>query len=167
MTKNLNDIKKTGFKTPEDYFNNLEGRIFDNIKIDEALKDVESTGFDMPNGYLNTIEDAVFSKLPSTNNTKVVSLFSRRNLIYFSGVAAAVLLFFSLFFNSTTTTFDNIDVELVENYIINENIDSYEIAALLTDEDLVEDAFFENTIMDEDLENYILDNTTIEDLLIE
>jgi len=167
MTKNLNNIKKTGFKTPEDYFNNLENRILDNIKFGETLKGVHDTGFSMPEGYLNTIEDAVLSELPTINNTKVISLFSKSNLIYLSGVAAAVLLFFSLFFNNTTTTLDNIDLDLVENYIINENMDSYEIAALLTDVDLVEDAFFENTIIDEDLENYILDNTTIEDLLIE
>ncbi len=166
MTKNLNNIKKTGFKTPVDYFDNMESRILDNIKIDETLS-VDNTGFDMPDGYLNTIEDAVFSKLPSTKDAKVVSIFSRRNLIYLSGIAAAILLFFSLFFNSTKTTLDNIDIELVENYIINENIDSYEIAALLTENQLTEDLFIDNNVIDEDLENYILENASIEDLLTE
>jgi len=167
MTKNLNNIKKTGFKTPEDYFNNLENRILDNIKMDKTLKGIDNTGFNMPDGYLNTVEDAVFSKLPSTNDIKIVSLFSKRSLIYLSGVAAAALLFFNLFYNSTTTTLDNIDIELVENYIINEGFDTYEIAALLTEYQLTEELFVNDYIIDDDLENYILDNSSIEDLLIE
>ena len=167
MTKKLNNINKTGFKAPDDYFDNLENQILNNIKKEETLKGFDNPGFDIPDGYLNTIEDAVFNKLSDTSNTKVVSLFSRRNLIYLSGVAAAAVLFFSLFLKTTETNIDTIDIDLVENYIINEGIDSYEIATLLLDEDLSEDLFIQNTILDESLESYILENTSIEDLLIE
>lgn len=167
MTKNLNNINKTGFKAPKDYFDSLENQIFDSIKIDDALKGIDKTGFKMPDGYLNTVEDVIFSKLPTKDNQKVVSLFSRQNLLYLSGIAAAVLLFFSIFLNTTETTIETIDLELVENYIIYENIGSFEIAALLSEDDLTEDLFFQNTIIDDDFENYILENATIEDLLIE
>ena len=91
MSKNLNNIKKTGFKTPEGYFDNFENQILDKIKKDESLKSIVNPGFNVPDGYFINLEEAVFNKLHTTDNTKVVSLFSRRNLIYLSGVAAADL----------------------------------------------------------------------------
>ncbi len=167
MKQNLNNIKKTGFKTPENYFDSLEDQIMNTIKTNHTLGNIEDTGFKIPNEYIDNVEDAVFSKLRLEEKTKVVSLFSKRNLMYVSGLAATMLIFFSIFMNSNEETIETIDIELVENYIIDEDIDSYEIAALLTNEDLSEDFLVESNIMDESLETYILENISIEDLLIE
>jgi len=167
MSKDLNNIKETGFKAPKDYFGVLEDQILNTMKNKGSLESINSTGFELPDGYLNTIEDAVFNKLSQQDNTKIISLFNRKNLIYISGVAAAILLIFGLFFNKNTITIENINIELVENYIINEDLDSYDIAALLSDDELEEELFVQNYIMDESLENYILENTSLEDLLIE
>jgi len=167
MNKNLDNIKNSGFKIPKDYFNDLEDEIMNTINAKDALESIDSTGFELPENYLNSVEDAVFNKLSKNKNSKVISIFNRRNLLYLSGVAAAALLLFSLIFNNNNITIENINIELVETYIINEDIDSYDIAALLNDDELEYALGIQNTIMDESLEDYLLENTTIEDLLIE
>jgi len=167
MSKDLNNIKKTGFKVPKDYFGSLEDKISNTMDSSSSLESINSTGFDLPEAYLNTVEDAVFNRLSQQDSSKVFSLFSRKNITYLSGIAAAALLIFGLFFNKNNITIENINIELVENYIINEDLDSYDIAALLSEDELQEELFVQNTIMDESLENYILENSSLEDLLIE
>lgn len=166
MKKNrIHNIKETGFKVPKGYFNNLDDALLNNIKLKEVP---DEAGFKTPANYFDSLEDTILNKVSKKGNNKVISLFSRRNLIYASSIAAAVLLLFnlSIFKNNTETGWDAIDAETVENYIINENIGSYEIASLLIDEDLNETNFTEVEFTDEALENYILDHITVEDLII-
>ena len=166
MKKNrIHNIKETGFKVPKGYFNNLDDALLNNIKLKEVP---DEAGFKTPANYFDSLEDTILNKVSEKGNNKVISLFSRRNLIYASSIAAAVLLLFnlSIFKNNTETGWDAIDAETVENYIINENIGSYEIASLLIDEDLNETNFTEVEFTDEALENYILDHITVEDLII-
>lgn len=166
MKKNrIHNIKETGFKVPKGYFNNLDDALLNNIKLKEVP---DEAGFKTPANYFDSLEDTILNKVSEKGNNKVISLFSRRNLIYASSIAAAVLLLFnlSIFKNNTETGWDAIDAETVENYIINENIGSYEIASLLIDEDLNEANFTEVEFTDEALENYILDHITVEDLII-
>ncbi|MCH7525768.1 MAG: hypothetical protein IIC74_12470 [Bacteroidetes bacterium] len=131
------------------------------------LNNIKNTGFKTPDNYFDAIEDVIINKIETKNTTKVIPLFSRRNLIYASSIAAAVLLLFNLSIFDKEITWDSLDTQTVENYIINEGIDSYEIAALLFEDDLTEDLFIQNTITVESLETYILENTSIEDILIE
>jgi len=160
MNRNLNKIKGSGFKAPENYFQGLEDSVLNKIK----LKDIETPGFTMPKGYLDTLEDNVLAKVSENKDTKVINLFSRRNLLYVSSIAASILLLFNLsvFESNRTASFDTLDTATVENYIMNEYINSYDMASLLTDEDIVEEDFIEHSFSDENVENYILNNIDIE-----
>ena len=60
----LDNIKQSGFKAPKGYFTNLEDRIIDEIKLDNALKKGNESSFMMPDGYLDGLEDVIMSKLP-------------------------------------------------------------------------------------------------------
>lgn len=164
MKKNkLNNVKETGFKVPKDYFNNLEDIVLSHNK----LKKLSShSGFKTPDSYFDTLEDAILSQVSEKENSKVISIFSRSNLIYASGIAAAVLLLFNLSLFEKKTGWEGIEAETVEDFIINENIGSYEIAALLIDEELNEDTFTDVELSDEAIETYILENATVEDLII-
>ena len=164
MKKNkLHNIKETGFKVPKDYFNNLEDIVLSHNK----LKKLSShSGFKTPDSYFDTLEDAILSQVSEKENSKVISIFSRSNLIYTSGIAAAVLLLFNLSLFEKKTGWEGIEAETVEDFIINENIGSYEIAALLIDEELNEDTFTDVELSDEAIETYILENATVEDLII-
>ncbi|NOY48366.1 MAG: hypothetical protein GXO84_09280 [Chlorobi bacterium] len=167
MQKDLNNIKNTGFKVPKDYFNTLEDTILSKIKAESILKDIDSPGFEIPNGYLDTLEDTVFNKLPKKENPKVISLFSKKNLIYISGVAAAIVIMFGFFWNNTNASEMELDYEMVESYLIDQNISSYEIASLLTEEELsnIDSEIMNEAFNDEDMEDYLLENVNFEDII--
>ena len=61
-------------------------------------------------------------------------------------------------------SFEVMDTELVENYIIEQELSTYELTSLLSDADLSEiyiDPIGE-TISDDTLENYLIDNVDLE-----
>lgn len=167
MKNNLNDIKNTGFKVPKDYFQNLEEQIMDNIKLNETLQNVDDSGFNTPEGYFDTLEDVVLAKVNSKKKPKVVSLFNKQSFIYISGVAAAILIMFAVVFNKTETTLDTIDAELVENYFIDQGINTYEIASLLTEDNNInlDIELFDDTFNEDSLEDYLLENVDLEDFI--
>lgn len=165
--KNLNNIKKAGFEVPKDYFQNMEDRIMDTIKLNDALQNMDETGFKAPEGYFDTLEDVVLTKVKDDKNPKVISLFNKQNLIYISGVAAAVLIMFNVFWNSSDTSIDTIDAEMVENYIIDQGINTYEIASLLSNDDDInlDIELFDETFNEDSLEDYLFENVDLEDFI--
>lgn len=164
MKKNkLHNIKETGFRVPKDYFDTLEDTVLSHNKLKERSSE---SGFKTPDNYFDNLEDTILSKVSEKEKPKVISIFSKRNLIYASSIAAAILLLFNLSIFEKESGWDNIEAETVENYIINENMGSYEIASLLIGEELNENNFTNIEFSDEALENYFLDHTTIEDLII-
>ena len=62
MNKELKNIKTTGFKTPDNYFDTIEDNVIDNIKLNDVLNN-ESNGQTIPEGYFDSIEDSVFQKI--------------------------------------------------------------------------------------------------------
>ena len=167
MKTHLNNIKNPGFKTPDNYFETIEDNIMDAIKQENALNLSTETGFKTPNNYFNNLEDVIISKIETKNSPKVIALFTKRNLLYASSIAAAVLLFFNLSIFDKEITFDSLNTETAENYIIDEGISSYELAALLPNDGLIETDFIQQNITDITLENYLLDNFDFEELIIE
>jgi hypothetical protein len=167
MKLNLNNLKKTGFNTPDNYFDAVEDKIMNAIKQENNGNLSKETGFKTPDNYFDAIEDAIIKKVETKNIPKVIKLFTRKNLLYASSIAAAILLLFNLSIFEKEVTWDSLDTLTVENYIIEEGIDSYELAALFTDDDFSDADFIEQNITDEDLENYLLNNLDIEELVIE
>ncbi len=167
MKKDFNNIKNTGFKVPKDYFNTLEDTILNKIKTDSILKGIDNPGYEMPDGYLNSVEENIFNKVPKKASTKIISLFSKRNLIYISGVAAAIVILFGFFWNNTNASEMELDYEMVESYLIDQNISSYEIASLLTEEELsnIDSEIMNEAFNDEDMEDYLLENVNFEDII--
>jgi len=165
---NLKNIKNTGFKIPDNYFSSVEDNITDALKLEKNfLYTAKETGFKIPENYFDTLEKHINTKIEPKNTSKVIRLFSKRNLIYASGIAAAVLLFFNLSLFDKSVDFESLDFQTVESYIINEGIDSYELAALFTENDLTETDFLQQAITDESLETYLLDHLDIENIIID
>lgn len=65
--RKLEHIKKSGFKTPNDYFETFEDAVFAKMASEKFPK---KSGFESPNGYIETIEDNVFGKLQLKNEQK-------------------------------------------------------------------------------------------------
>lgn len=161
MKKDKLHTINSGFKTPKNYFNNFDDNLINNIKLKAQ---VENTGFITPNDYFNKLEHEIINKVSaSKKQTKVINLFTKKQLVYISAIAATIVLLFTLNIKTTETT--DLDYKTVENYIIEEDISSYEIAALLDETDLSETHFIEyNTIEEDAVEDYILNNLNVEDL---
>jgi len=163
MNKNkLHNIKNAGFKTPKNYFKSIEDSIMTQILLKDKIDD---TGFKSPENYFDSLEDTVLKNVK--HQPKVITLFRKRNLYYISSIAASLILMFSIFMKKDTLSFDDLEVASIENYLYNEEIDSYEIASLLTEEELSTDNFIESELSEDVIQDYLLENATIEDLINE
>lgn len=165
--KTFNNYKLSETKVPEGYFDGLEDKIMKAISEESVLDQQIDSGLKVPDGYLNTIENSILDKINTkVEAPKVIPLFTKQNILYATSIAAALVLMFSFYFKNEDTTFENIDVELVENYILDQNIDSYELASLLKDEDLQTVNFLDSDVYNDDsLEEYLIDNADIEELI--
>ncbi|WP_040278082.1 hypothetical protein [Psychroserpens damuponensis] len=163
--KKLDDINTSGFKVPKDYFSQVEEQILS----DTPLKNkVEHSGFDIPDSYFDTLEERIFESLDTTQDTKVIPLINWKKVIYGSAIAASLVLMFNVFYNaSEELTFDSLDLASIEDYIADENFTSYELSQLLTYEELSNDNFLESEITQDQLKDYLLNSSNIEDLIIE
>lgn len=118
MKTNLNNIKESGFKTPENYFDTLEDKIMHKIREENKLGGIKETGYKLPENYFDALENDILQKIENEHTPKVIKLFSKRNLIYASGVAAAVLLLFNLSIFDKKVSFEMLETQTVENYTL-------------------------------------------------
>lgn len=159
----LHNIKSTGFKIPDQYFDSFEDQLFERLDQEKEIHGVDEPGFKVPEGYFNTLDDKILSKV-KTEETPVIKLSSRKTFYYVAGIAASLILMMALFINSSN---DEISVEMVETYFQESNLDSYELAELLMDAEILEEDFTvtETEFDEENLESYLLENTDIESIL--
>lgn len=164
---NLNKIKSTGFKSPDSYFESLDENILNKLKGKDVHLNKMKSGFKVPKDYFETFEDNLTKKAASQNEVKVISLFNKKAIVYISSVAAAILILLNLSVFEKKPSFNNLETATVENYIFDENMSTYEIAALLEDELLNEDVFIETPLDKDHIELYLLENADIEILMTE
>jgi hypothetical protein len=163
--KELYTIKPSGFKVPNDYFSQVEEQILSEVQLKNT---VDASGFDVPDSYFESLENKIFLKLEEEQDVKVIPLFSWKNVMYVSAIAACLVLMFNVFYNaSETITFDSLETASIENYLEQEDYTSYELAFLLTDDELNINNFTDTEISEESLEDYLLDQSNIEDLILQ
>ena len=163
-TNKLHNIKDTGFKVPKDYFGSLEDAILTDLKLKEKAPE---SGYKVPDNYFDSLEHKITNALVPEKEVKVIKLFTWRKAAYVSAVAASLILMFNVFFNNTNNvTIDNIETASIENYILNEDLETSEIASLFTDDDLSDVQLINDGYSSETLENYIFDNLEFEDIII-
>ena len=155
--ENLHNIKQSGFKTPDNYFNTIEDQIISQISLEKIDK---NSGFKVPDNYFDTIEDNILSK---TKETKIFKLFNKKTIITVASIAAMFVLFFNLNPFKTQVTFDSLDTETVEAYILNE-VELNDISNLINTDQLSQTDFIDYN--DISIDNY-LDDIDLEDFLDE
>ena len=164
----LHNIKSTGFKTPDNYFESLDDAIFSKLAEDNLSAKIDSSGFKVPEGYFETIDAKILSAIDEKADSKVISMFSWKKVGYISGIAASLVLAFNfLFTNTNDLTFDDLETASIENYLLNEDLSAYEIAPYLGLTELNSDNFIDNTMNASDIEDYLLHNSDIEQLIID
>ncbi|WP_204346007.1 hypothetical protein [Psychroserpens algicola] len=162
--KKLDSHITSGFKTPKDYFSQVEEQILNEVHL---KKKVETSGFDLPESYFESLEDRILDRIETKDDAKVISIFNWKKVIYTSAVAASIILIFNLFYSSETITWESIETASIENYIEQEDYTGYELASLLTEDELNKANFIDNQIPESSLENYLIETIEIEDLILE
>ena len=151
---------------PEDYFDNFEDRMILKVMEEDLPK---KHGFKVPRSYFGEFDERMMSKVVN-EKPKVISIFRNKTLHYVSGIAASIVLIFSLVngFN-TDPAIEDLSASSVEEYIYEGGIqiDSYDVLALLEEEDINELTIPSEEISEESLENYLIENIDDTSLLIE
>ena len=164
--KTLHTIKSTGFKTSEDYFASLEDVVLSKLIEQQIDSKFDSNGFRVPKGYFETFDKKVLDSLKISDQSKVIPLFQWKKIAYVSGIAASIFLVINLFFtNSNQLTFDDLETASIENYLIDHDMNAYDIAPYLGSIDLNSDDFVENNLNASEIEDYLLQNSDVEHLI--
>lgn len=163
-TNKLHNIKETGFKVPKDYFESFEDAFLNEIKLKEITTD---SGFKVPDNYFDSLEDKITSAVNQEKDIKVIKLVTWRKAAYAAAIAASLVLMFNIYFNQKSpVTIDTIETASIENYILNEELETTEIASLFIEDDLSDVQLIHDGFSSESIENYIFDNVEIEDIII-
>ena len=153
----LNKIhKNSAFKVPKVYFENFDVAFFNELELKNQVKE---SGFKTPDDYLDEFNASIPRTLKSNNSRKINKKYS----FYISGIAAALVLL--LMFSLPREEIQEISLETIENYLINEEDQSEALSNILTLEDLNDVSTLE--VSYSEIENYILQNASVETLLID
>ena len=119
------------------------------------------SGFKVPDDYFEKFEARILEKIP-TQETKVVSLFHRKQL-WISSIAAILLLAIAIpsYFNSIKTT-NTLDSSNIENYLsYQSNFTNFDIIENLTEKDIKE---LESSLAvnSDDVEAYLLNTQNLD-----
>lgn len=166
----LHKIKETGFKTPDAYFDTFDQRLLDKMAVQKEMASITDAGYKVPDTYFENFDAKLEARLKyeasQEDHIKVIPMPFWRNAGLISGVAAALILMFTILQKSDTPlSINQVETASLEAYLNDENLNIYDIASLLDEEDLVLDNFVSTSFTEESLENYLLNNTSIEDLI--
>lgn len=135
-----NDTIKTGFKTPNHYFEEFEAKMMQQILIEKSEK----------------------------KEAKEVSLFYKKQ-VWMSSIAALLLVAIAIpvYFNLKNES--NLDNLTIENYLVLQNVGTSEITKHLTDDDLIEleSSLGISSSENDEIEDYLLETDNLESILNE
>lgn len=161
----LHNITSTGFKIPKAYFESFDDQLFAHLDKNDSIEGVKTAGYAVPKDYFSSIEDNILAQLRSEDKS-VISLKSRKVIFYMAGIAASLVLLFAVFIRSGKPEY-TISAEMVEAYLEDRDLNSYELAQLLSDSNLLEDDFtiIKTTYEEDNLESYLLEHSDIESII--
>ncbi len=152
--------RRSGFKLPENYFQEFEMQIMDTVSAEKADSFPQMTsGFKVPEGYFEKFEDRLLEKIDSP---KVISLFRKRKFYYAAAIAATFIGIVSTLllnpFGKETT--NSAEVAAIEQYIDDGNLDfnSDDISTFMYDQGYVIDNISNTGINDEVVVDYLNEN---------
>ncbi len=154
--------KNSGFKVPEDYLDTFNDNLLNKIASEDQPSIPKNESFKIPDGYFNSLHKNITSKLDE-KPAKVITLKSYKKYYYSAIAVAAVLL---LFFTIQPNKPNNININDLASSEIDAyfedtdlGLSTYEIAEVIPVDDLELNDVLETTINDEDIVNYLDDNT--------
>lgn len=157
--KQLTYHNESGFKVPKNYFENFEGHLFSKLNENKVLDKKLDTGFEVPENYFEKFE----LDLPKEKETRVIALFSRRQLKFAASIAAMLVFMLSIFndYGTKKISFSTIGYETVEAYLENDNVDfnNLEIERIISKDYQSAELKF-NKIGEDALFDYLMNTST-------
>ena len=148
--------KNSPFKVPKDYFKSFDANFF----IEQELKNkVQKTGFKTPDGYLNDFNVSI----PKTSKVTNLRKLNKKYSIYISGIAAALILLFMFIMPKKDN--EEASLGIIEDYLLSE-VDQSDLLSNILTLDELNDLYILN-VSSSEIENYLLQNESIETLLID
>lgn len=134
------------------------------FKLENKPK-IES-GFKIPDHYFENFSVEMMAQLPK-NETKVISIFQKRNSLVLMVAAVLVLALMIPFFAPSSTNTKEIDAEELENYITYQsNVTQYDLISVLESED-INNIHTSIVLEDEAIEEQLSVNSNLENLILE
>ncbi len=164
---------KSGFKVPQNYFEDFEAKLMNAVTSREQEKNFTDkrleSGFKVPSNYFDNLEAEVLQKTSSISRKgKVINFYGRKETLYYiAGIAAVFIFVISTVLlkpkQSPLFTLDGVELTTLENYIDEGYIDmNYnEISSFISEEGYFVDQMVTSEINDEDVYEYL--NETMED----
>lgn len=166
---------KSGFKVPENFFEDFEEKMMRSVGEKPVLEDALSagSGFKVPESYFEDLERDILLKVEGENKGgKLITLFNNTKLYYAAAVAAVFIgIVSTVFFTPVSESYsiDGLELSAIEQYIdegyINFNFN--EISAFMAEEDLAFDDFNTSGLSDEQVLEYLSENIEDPNLLYE
>jgi len=153
--------KHNPFKTPNGYFEEFSQDLGTKLG-EEKLGTSKKAGFKVPKDYFDTLPSRIIHKL-HIPEPRVIPLTSKR--FYYAAaasIAAAFLIFFGIQRkNQESASWDSIVNTDIETYFDTNGLGltSYEIAEVISLDDLKVTDFLETELNEEDIIDYISENT--------
>jgi uncharacterized membrane protein YvbJ len=161
---NIHNIENSGLKTPENYFSNLEDIIMAQIHLEEKIN---KSVFKTPENYFDSLEEKLSNQISEKQETKVISLLSKRNIIAITSIAASIVLLFNLQIFDKAISFDSIENDALENYVSNQEFETLNLEAEMIEDIDISSFILEESISDASLENYLYNTSDYEDFISE
>lgn len=167
--------QNSGFKVPDNYFQELEARILHRVTQEgDSMESFKGQpGFVVPKDYFDQLEENILEKLElKTPAGKVIPLYKKKKFYYAASVAAVFLAIIStVLFNPVLPDYsiETIELSAIEEYIDRGYIDLNfnEISAYITEEGYAVDDFNTSGLSDEEMLDYLSENLEDQDLLFE
>ena len=156
---------KSGFKVPENYFEDFESKVLDSLFLEpKILKTVsKDSGFKIPLDYFETLESKIYTKIENSESKgKVIPIYRKRTFYYYAAVAAIFVgLISTLLFNPVQEfSFDSIEMSAIEAYMDSGKMDfNYsEISSIIYEEGYVIDINTKSNLSDDAVFEYLNEN---------
>lgn len=154
---------KTGFKVPDNYFEDLNNSLYKKISISTDCNSSlfpEKTGFTTPDNYFETFKVEVHDHSKKDQKPKVIRLNTKKKLLYGLSIAASLILLITLVLptkSNDTLNFESLNTTTFNSYIETEHetIDTYMIAEVFEDEIDDLNLISNDDVIDESLIDYL------------
>ncbi|GGH39222.1 hypothetical protein IA57_01030 [Mangrovimonas yunxiaonensis] len=163
MNNTLKHIKHTGFIAPKDYFKSFDKALLQQIDDKNPLTQTNPHGFEVPENYFTQVDGKVLKAI--AHSPKVLTLPVLKKAVYATAIAASMVLALVIFTQKSQVAFGDLETSALETYI-EQNFDLQDVAPLI-EGNMTTTGFYEVTFSEEPLDDYILNHTSIEDLIPE